>query len=88
MAVVSTTIESCCMGPPFQTKTKPTGYRTDTCGLHNEEGLHYVRNLATDGLQILAVTLTNGNSHMKRGRAELPVASQTAEFPRPPSHSS
>jgi DNA-binding SARP family transcriptional activator len=39
------------------------------------------RNLATDGLQILAVTMTDGNSRMKNAHARLPSVSQTAKFP-------
>jgi hypothetical protein len=49
---------------------------------------HNGRNLATDGLHILAVTMTIGNSHMKHVRARLPLVSQTVTFPRQFSNSS
>ena len=45
-------------------------------------------NLAMDGLRILAVTMTNGNSRMKHVRARLPLVSQTVTFPRQLSNSS
>jgi hypothetical protein len=48
----------------------------------------WISHLATNGFQILAVTLTNDKSRMKHVRARLPLVSQTVKFPRHPSHSS